>query len=456
MSNPAVYLLAENEIHGNHLRIEDNRGEAIHIHYGDLRVSLTIKEFDEFYESVYEAAEKLLALEGIKLSEFDLSCFDWNWLERYELIERIEKKKKKVGDLYTQYRIRNKEYLSKLVNIKDSPFIDALHGKDQYLQRYKEVTKFGQNSTDRLHEVYQFIRNNGYPVDDQYIMVDGNGVIYDGDHRAACLYELYGGEYEIPVLEVSFRDEVENIQTAIRYNRHDLIPRLLKKTVRDGLHMIWNVPSGLKRKIKKGVSWKQPGREIAIGDLINLVNENGIHYYLMDCSANIPECSISYQMVVDSFEGVKEVIKTDAITGYRDYLFLYSTPAPIIVKCRDGNLLIWDRLCGKSRFEQDILPLDKYCNQYAWRHISENGRGWMVANTQTILLYRITRSLLESQEFSPEDRFFIEQHRDCLDDEVVRELFQKEFFLYTDHLLQQLKASRYEEAIEDYLHFVDY
>ena len=45
MSNPAVINLAETETDIGFFRIEDNIGESIHLHLGDFRYDLTIKEF---------------------------------------------------------------------------------------------------------------------------------------------------------------------------------------------------------------------------------------------------------------------------------------------------------------------------------------------------------------------------------------------------------------------------
>ena len=35
MSNPGVVLLADGNIGNNYIKIEDNIGEAIHVHFGD-------------------------------------------------------------------------------------------------------------------------------------------------------------------------------------------------------------------------------------------------------------------------------------------------------------------------------------------------------------------------------------------------------------------------------------
>lgn len=58
-----VYTLGERNIepksdhHTTLLKIEDNVGESIHIHYRDLRIDLTIDEFDTLAKRLEELGE---------------------------------------------------------------------------------------------------------------------------------------------------------------------------------------------------------------------------------------------------------------------------------------------------------------------------------------------------------------------------------------------------------------
>lgn len=58
-----VYTLYERDIepHSDHhptlLKIEDNVGESIHIHYRDLRIDLTISDFDSLTKKLKEMGE---------------------------------------------------------------------------------------------------------------------------------------------------------------------------------------------------------------------------------------------------------------------------------------------------------------------------------------------------------------------------------------------------------------
>ena len=83
MSNPAVLLLAETKIQGKNVRIEDNLGEAIHIHIGEFRFSLSINEFLKISSEFLEGIDGILRTSNLSLDTFDKNALDWGWLARY-------------------------------------------------------------------------------------------------------------------------------------------------------------------------------------------------------------------------------------------------------------------------------------------------------------------------------------------------------------------------------------
>jgi len=62
-NNMLVYTLDEQKIepesdyHPSLLKIEDNIGESIHIHYRDLRIDLTIQDFNTLAKKLDELGE---------------------------------------------------------------------------------------------------------------------------------------------------------------------------------------------------------------------------------------------------------------------------------------------------------------------------------------------------------------------------------------------------------------
>ena len=83
MSNPAVIQLASlEEITGFPYRfeIEDNIGEAIHIHYKDIRLDMTIKEFNEFADSVRKIFASMVEHEKFHIEDFDAGNLIFLWI----------------------------------------------------------------------------------------------------------------------------------------------------------------------------------------------------------------------------------------------------------------------------------------------------------------------------------------------------------------------------------------
>lgn len=79
MSNPGVLTLTEKIISADKsFRVEDNLGEAVHFHYNDIRIDLTIKELLYLSEICDDAIYELVNAEN-----FHLDDFDGDFLNRY-------------------------------------------------------------------------------------------------------------------------------------------------------------------------------------------------------------------------------------------------------------------------------------------------------------------------------------------------------------------------------------
>lgn len=72
MSNPGVITLIEKNINAKrHFRVEDNLGEAIHFHYNDIRIDLSIQELLYIARENDNALYELIEAEGLDLDEYD-------------------------------------------------------------------------------------------------------------------------------------------------------------------------------------------------------------------------------------------------------------------------------------------------------------------------------------------------------------------------------------------------
>ena len=87
MSNPAVIMLTDvSTKSGGRFKIEDNIGEAIHIHYDNFRIDLTIKEFFEFAELIEGCLISLIDNPDFNINNYDPSFL----LDIYYMIPDLE------------------------------------------------------------------------------------------------------------------------------------------------------------------------------------------------------------------------------------------------------------------------------------------------------------------------------------------------------------------------------
>ncbi|WP_027206061.1 hypothetical protein [Butyrivibrio fibrisolvens] len=216
MSNPGVILLASLEQMVDfpyRFDIEDNIGEAIHIHYKDIRLDLTIKEFEAFAEEVAKLFTKM-----IDNDSFDLSYFDENNLVMLAPLlidlDHIEKAEINLDDIMVDCIEDGKEVYRPL---SSSRVIKALNGDFEDDDNRKQENYFDfathrkMTNAERLEYNLQNIKEKGYPTDDCLISVWGeNNHIIDGQHRAGCLYYL-NGNMRVPVRKLFFNDKTSNI-----------------------------------------------------------------------------------------------------------------------------------------------------------------------------------------------------------------------------------------------------
>ena len=226
MSNPAVINLASAYIGNNEVRIEDNWAESIHLHFGMLRVDLTVEEFLNIAKKMENAANQIINADNFSISNFDPLFLNYysNFLVD---LESVTYDKVKLGDLI----ILKYNKLPFYRHLKHSRNYKALKGNTRELDAYNaQVNPFGQTNIERLNNMLESIKQNGYPYNNEYIILRNDQyVLLDGQHRASCLLYLYGEEYEIPVLRFNFKDK--------RYNISDWHP-WIKVLIRKGINWI--------------------------------------------------------------------------------------------------------------------------------------------------------------------------------------------------------------------------
>lgn len=199
MSNPGVIKLAELNIDKRRIWLDDNIGESIHIHIDQLRIDLTIKEFENLCGELRNVLTSLIDKCNFDANEMDARFMHDN-AEKLLNIESIEIEEVDLGTLQVPDD-------AGVTFLKDSVRVKALMGLIDINKTKQRNSNFStQTNRERLEDCLQFVKGNGYPVNNNYILVsDEKKVILDGWHRAACLYYLKG-ETKVPVKVIKFRE----------------------------------------------------------------------------------------------------------------------------------------------------------------------------------------------------------------------------------------------------------
>lgn len=209
MSNPGVITLVDSSSKKGKFKrfvLEDNIGEAIHLHVDNMRVDFTIEEFLEFSKVIKKSLIELDFLGGYSVESFDehfmMNCS--NYLSNLQsiCIEEIK--------LSSLKFIIHKQYprgltLLKITDVAEIPSYRYLKGKSKDFLNYKQYNYFGIKNEKRLLDIVKSIKENGYPHLDKHIsLFNGENIVRDGQHRAAVLAYLYGLNHKIKVMRFNY------------------------------------------------------------------------------------------------------------------------------------------------------------------------------------------------------------------------------------------------------------
>ena len=211
MSNPGVYYLSSSKaLKLNSFRVEDNIGECIHIHYGNLRLDFTIREFLQLSiimeKAVYELSQGLLNFDDIDVLFFEEIA--------HELINLKEVQTVSYNLSELKVSRRYLKFFSKWDKLNQSRVFKALNGNVEENNEYKQRNRFNISNQERVEDIKEFISENHYPTKTGYIvLINDQAFIRDGQHRAASLLHSKG---DIPVEVKVLRFYTDNLSLSER------------------------------------------------------------------------------------------------------------------------------------------------------------------------------------------------------------------------------------------------
>lgn len=210
MSNPAVIMLISTPTKsGGRFKIEDNIGEAMHIHYDNFRIDLTRKEFLNFTEVIEESLVKLLNNKTFNIDNFD-PTFLHDISHMLINLESVSVENIQLSDLI----VSKKGFLGvqRWAPLNQSKVYRAINGDSEENNNYLQNNFVNQNNQDRVNTVKKLIEQKGYPFNDEYIVLFNNqNYIRDGQHRASSILSVKG-DMEIPVMRLHFKNNSYNLK----------------------------------------------------------------------------------------------------------------------------------------------------------------------------------------------------------------------------------------------------
>lgn len=211
MSNPGVIKLAEITTKQHTFRVEDNIGEAIHLHFDNIRLDLSVNEYRNLVSQVRSLLENMIQLPGFKLKYIEPLFFmemgkHWPYLYKSFFEEKY------LNDILVDTYVFDEETQMEqnaFRPLSESRVVKYLQGNRSENDKRSQTNLIGQSNSERVEDMLRLMRRADYPIDDKYLVITNlSPGIYDGQHRAACMYYLYGN-IKVKVLHLLFSDGLD-------------------------------------------------------------------------------------------------------------------------------------------------------------------------------------------------------------------------------------------------------
>jgi ADP-heptose:LPS heptosyltransferase len=209
-------VLAPPHFSASRLQIEDNIGEAIHIHYRNLRCDFSTRDFLHLAQKMRESLLPLGPL--LHRSAEWTGKIDQSYGNALgSLTQAVRKARLEWLHLDELRIVLKKSGKWHFASIQESPVWGLLSGDAKQYHAYQEQFSKTRRSHTEFYELVKSVLVNGYPFQGQFIMLhDGEPCIRDGQHRAAILRYFFGN---IKIL-VCILEFAEGISARMPFDSH--------------------------------------------------------------------------------------------------------------------------------------------------------------------------------------------------------------------------------------------
>ncbi len=260
MSNPAVTKLVRANIGKSGFWMDDNIGEAVHIHLSDFRLDLSISEFNTLVDELNETINCLVGIDGFDCNHIDPVFFQSFFYKYIPYLKSVGIDEVYVGDLVVSHGIGFGR--CKYERLQESRAVKALNGNSSENDDNRQSHHIGQSSNDRLERMKKSIEQNGYGYNGNLIILyEDQMLVQDGQHRAACIYNSLGN-VKIPVfrfyyhelpeeLRLEKRTQIKQIYMAIKRHRGIKARQAIVHIAKEIYHVIRRVKCLIYKNIHK-------------------------------------------------------------------------------------------------------------------------------------------------------------------------------------------------------------
>lgn len=197
MSNPGVISLSRIENFDYRFEIEDNIGECIHIHFSNIRIDLSISEFELLCQKIETTLNKMYEKKGFNCSEFD-EQFLFDFSEEFVNIDKIENDCVQLDDLLIRDYNDSKEQFCRLKESKLYSLVANDDIRDAPINLYSKGENRKVTNKERISFIKNSIleKNNAKPI-----VLSHDNVILDGKYRSIITL-IQNGSVTIPVKRI--------------------------------------------------------------------------------------------------------------------------------------------------------------------------------------------------------------------------------------------------------------
>ena len=404
-----------------------------------------------FAEGLIEAARQLLKIRCLELNVIDEESLKWEWVTDYKKINTTKIEYVMLDSLYMKESYIKYRAIKRYIPLKESGYIKVLKGDKSDIDYYENPGKFEPSRKQKLDFIIHKIKLKDYPIGNKLILVDQEGYIYDGIKRASCLYYLYGGNKKIPVLRIYLPRE-----KSIEEQRIEAEGEIKSWNTK---HLADSVVQQQKTSLKVNT---EVSEKVGMHEFINRLKKTNLSFFIIDRDKKNEYGKVIANIIIIVEEGKLDIVaeKLDiekCQSPYDTYRYLYTAPKPLCYMLKEGSVLIFDRICCKNKFEKDILPADKKILKKSWEYKiwNEDWQCYFVGE-YIYLLIIIMEALFEKGFFEQKDIDFIERHEKILHQTDFINLLKREFYQYTEQLVNYLLLQQYDRAVSEYDSFSDY